>query len=55
MFFVIFYDAYLEILRLKIYFENCAKSKSEKHLETEGVQKMMKIMIIVGINTCLSY
>ena len=32
-----FYDAYLEIFRLKIYFENCVKSKWEKHLKTNRV------------------
>ena len=33
----IFYNAYLEILRLKIYFENYVKSKQEEYQETEGV------------------
>ena len=37
VFFIILYDAYLDILRLKIYFENCIKNKWKENLKTEGV------------------
>ena len=32
-----FYDMYLEILRFKICFENCAKSKRKEQKRTKGV------------------
>ena len=35
--FIIFYDPYLEILRLKIYFENRVKSNRKKQKRTEEV------------------
>ena len=44
IFFIIFYVVYLEILSLKIYFENCAKNKREEHQETEGVFFMKTIV-----------
>ena len=36
-YFIIFNDVYLEILKLKIYFKNCAKSKRDEQKRTEGV------------------
>ena len=35
-FFIIFYDAYLEILRFKIYFKNCVKYKGEEKRKKGG-------------------
>ena len=37
IFFVMFYDAHLEILTLKTYLENYAKNKREKQKRTERV------------------
>ena len=38
IFFIIFYNAYLEILKLERCFKNCAKSKWEEQKRMEGVQ-----------------
>ena len=37
------YYVYLEILRFKIYFENCAKSKREEQEKSKGVVKKMLV------------
>ena len=44
-----FYYAYLEILRLKIYFKNCARSKQEEQ-KTKGVILLRNIAFIQKAN-----
>ena len=46
----IFYNAYLEILKLKVYFENFAKNKWEKHLKTKGVVGIFFVAIVLFNN-----
>ena len=44
--FTIFYDTYLGTMRLKIYFQKCAKSKVDKQKEIKGVSIVLTLVLV---------